>query len=495
MLHAPAAQSLCASQRWSRARAGAPSLPPRRRASRPAVRAAAWGTDRVEFESVPEAVRERSLRAVESLGGRVTAGDVAARAGLKLTEAEPALRALATDTGATLKVSAQGDLLYVYPTAVRAQLAAKSWRLRYAPALAKARDAGLFAVRVAFGATLLASLAVVYTAITLLLSGRGEDRDRGGRGRGGGGVQLHFGPSLLDFYFWDPFAVQRRREARLRGQADEMGFLESVFSFVFGDGDPNELLEERRWAAVGQLVQRLGGVVTAEQLAPLLEPPPGARGGPAADESFVLPALQRLDGTPEVTAQGQILYRFPQLSLTASRPGRAQAQQPALLSEARWAFSGAPPDKLALAALLGAANAGGVAWLSALLRSPAVMQGASAETLRALGQLLPGLQLYAALFFLVPAGRALLLARRNAGVEARNDARREAARALQQPQPQLQAKLQAAAQRAQSRVFDEQKAVFSSDQDAPDADEGADFERRLKERAAAKKKRADGDGR
>lgn len=99
----------------------------------------------------------------------------------------------------------------------------------------------------------------------------------------------------------------------------EMNFLESVFSFVFGaaarlrtllgvqssslftpacrplipgprsrsrrlcalccaflsqgDGDPNESFEERRWKMVGDMIQRRGGVVTAEQLAPLLEPP------------------------------------------------------------------------------------------------------------------------------------------------------------------------------------------------------------------------------
>jgi hypothetical protein len=34
-----------------------------------------------------------------------------------------------------------------------------------------------------------------------------------------------------------------------------MNFLEAIFSFVFGDGDPNETFEERRWRALGQHIQ------------------------------------------------------------------------------------------------------------------------------------------------------------------------------------------------------------------------------------------------
>ena len=51
------------------------------------------------------------------------------------------------------------------------------------------------------------------------------------------------------------------------------GFLESVYSFVFGDGDPNSGREERQLAAVAASARQNGGVLTAEQMAPLLDPP------------------------------------------------------------------------------------------------------------------------------------------------------------------------------------------------------------------------------
>lgn len=64
---------------------------------------------RHELESLKlgQRVRKSVKDAVEGLGGRVTVGDVAARAGVKLSEAEEALNALAADAGGTLEVSTQ----------------------------------------------------------------------------------------------------------------------------------------------------------------------------------------------------------------------------------------------------------------------------------------------------------------------------------------------------------------------------------------------------
>ena len=47
-----------------------------------------------------------------------------------------------------------------------------------------------------------------------------------------------------------------------------MSFIESVFAFVFGRGDPNDALEERRWRAIALLLRANRGAVFAEQIAP-----------------------------------------------------------------------------------------------------------------------------------------------------------------------------------------------------------------------------------
>lgn len=179
----------------------------------------------------------------------------------------------------------------------------------------------------------------------------------------------------------------------------------------------NETIEEERWIAgtcaavdfvinflllfcshlcptVGRLIQRNGGVLTAEQLAPLMDPVPSSDG---LDESFVLPALVRFNGSPEVTREGHILYRFQDLAKTAAaklgRPVDPTSVSP--LAEREWAFSAAPPSNVLFTVGLGVANFVGVAWLTALMRSPAVTSAASAEVLRTVAALLPGLQVYA----------------------------------------------------------------------------------------------------
>lgn len=58
----------------------------------------------MESDKLPTDVRKRTMDAVDACGGRVTIGDVASRAGLKLNEAQKALQALAADTDGFLEV-------------------------------------------------------------------------------------------------------------------------------------------------------------------------------------------------------------------------------------------------------------------------------------------------------------------------------------------------------------------------------------------------------
>ena len=356
----------------------------------------------------------------------------------------------------------------------------------------------------------------MFTAITVLLSSSKSDDDErksssNSNSGGGGGVRLGgFDPGFMNFYFWDPSYTRRQRAA---DPLHEMGFLESVFSFVFGDGDPNEKLEQYRWAEVGKFIRGAGGAVTAEQLAPLLEPPrPLSRGasslaGASAyeDESFVLPVLTRFNGVPEVTPGGGIVYRFPELAVTAAAAqdgsggvgAGAGAAAPAPLAERPWQFSAASPFNLALTVALGIGNAVGVVFLTSLVNDPALLaDSGGSDTVAAIALLLPALQAYAALFFGLPAARWVRLQQRNAAIEARNAARAEAASVLAAPPPAVATKLAAARVGAVARVADG-PIVYSSDAgdvaaaEAGLAEETADFERRLSKRDAARRR---GDG-
>ena len=100
-----------------------------------------------------------------------------------------------------------------------------------------------------------------------------------------------------------------------------MSLPEAIFSFVFGDGDPNQGYEEGRWRALGRFIQASQGVVTAEEMAPFLDPPSSSSAeagssGVETDDAFVLPALIKFGGEPFVDEEGHLLYKFPSLQRT-----------------------------------------------------------------------------------------------------------------------------------------------------------------------------------
>ncbi|KAL6145578.1 hypothetical protein ACLB2K_056264 [Fragaria x ananassa] len=116
---------------------------PEYRASAPVVRANIADEIRpgsaIESDKLPSDVRKRAMEAVGACGRRVTVGDVAGRAGLKLFEAQKALQALASDTHGFLEVSDEGDVLYVFSKDYREKLVGKSFIMRVEPLLEKAK--------------------------------------------------------------------------------------------------------------------------------------------------------------------------------------------------------------------------------------------------------------------------------------------------------------------------------------------------------------------
>lgn len=51
-----------------------------------------------------------------------------------------------------------------------------------------------------------------------------------------------------------PVALRRTSAERV-ASGTPLNFVESIFSFVFGDGDPNMNWEERRWRRLGEMIQ------------------------------------------------------------------------------------------------------------------------------------------------------------------------------------------------------------------------------------------------
>jgi hypothetical protein len=281
----------------------------------------------------PKPPAEEVVRAVEALvarrpNARLTVADLAAEGGVDLSTARTGLAelasALAGADGVSVAASDRGELLYSFPKALRSELSSRSSAAKAREAWRTVQPALSVVGRVAFGLALFASIAVVFAAITVLTSssqseGKGERRGntRGGYGVLGGGNMGFgdgFGPSPLDLFL-------PRRNYRYYGwfaPPPRMSLPEAIFSFVFGDGDPNQALRAARLRGLADVIKRNGGAALAEQLAPYSDPPPPNRVDETlVDESWVLPAVVELGGRQEVSEDGTIVYVFDDLAVSS----------------------------------------------------------------------------------------------------------------------------------------------------------------------------------
>ncbi len=427
------------------------------------------------------------MKAVEQLGYRVTVGDVATQAGLNINLAQQGLLALASDAGGHLQVAESGEIAYLFPKNFRSILRNKFLRLQLQEWWEKVWRVLFYLIRISFGIVLLLSIVLIFVAIALIVIGinSSSDNNSGGGGRshsgeGGGGFSMPLfwiGPDI--FWFFDPGYDQRYRRQRASSERSEMNFLEAIFSFLFGDGNPNADLEERRWQEIATVIRNSRGAVAAEQIAPYLDDI--GEGYKRELEDYMLPVLTRFNGRPEVSPDGEIVYHFPELQTTAK--AREAQSVPAYLRERLWRFSQASSGQIMLAIGLGAMNFVGALVLGSLLKGGIAAQlGGLVAFVQSIYWLLLG---YGIGFLAIPLIRYFWIQWKNTQVEAHNQKRQEQAIALNQADAALQKKLAYAQQFAAQNVINQEDLVYTSETDLIDqeiersAQIDAEWQRRL----------------
>jgi hypothetical protein len=433
------------------------------------------------------------MQAVESLDYRVTVGDVATKAGLNIDVAQQGLLALASETQGHMQVSKSGEIAYEFPKNFRNVLRNKYWQLRAQETLSKVWSALFYVIRISFGIMLMLSIAIISIAIIALViaassqGGGGNNRDD----RNGGGGLIFFPTNF--FYLFDFNYGRGRRRYPNRGASryggdyrtsrgrstqpnGKLPFLEAVFSFLFGDGDPNEDLEERRWQTIGSVIANNGGAIAAEQVTPYLDDL--GEGSDREYEDYMLPVLTRFNGQPEVSPTGEMVYYFPELQVSAMQRGKAAVS--AYLKETKRKFTSATSDQVMLSIGLGSLNLILALVLWNLLQT-AVVDIAFITFVHSILWLLAG---YGVAFLGIPLIRYYWMLGQNAKIEKRNDERALRATALNRLGAAFQQKLAFAKQFAAQKVLNEKESVYSTETDL--ADQGgdpdeSDFLRRLNE--------------
>ncbi|BAY65901.1 hypothetical protein NIES22_60130 [Calothrix brevissima NIES-22] len=398
------------------------------------------------------------MQAVEQLGYRVTVGDVATQAGLNIAEAGQGLLALASDAGGHLQVAESGDIVYLFPRNFRNILRNKYLQLRLQEWWQKIWGVLFYLIRISFGVFLIASIALITISIFMIITAMNSDRDNDNRSSNYGGGFFYF-PDL--FWYLSPnYQTEYQERRRTRNESSNLNFFEAVFSFLFGDGNPNSKLEERRWQEIAAVIRNHGGAVVAEQIAPYLDDI--GEKYQQEYEDYMLPVLLRFNGKPEVSPEGQIVYYFPELQVQASK--KYHQSVPVYLEESLWRFSAASSGQNLLSAGLGVVNFVGALVLGSLLRDGTV--AAQIGGLVAFVQGIYWLLLAYGIGFLgVPLARYFWIQWRNSEISARNRDRQSRARLLTDAGTSLQNKLDYARQFASQKVIGKEDIVYSSETD------------------------------
>ncbi|GAB4276167.1 MAG: hypothetical protein Fur0025_01080 [Oscillatoriaceae cyanobacterium] len=400
------------------------------------------------------------MAAVEQLDYRVTVGDVAAKAGLELQLAERELLALASDAGGHLQVAETGDIAYLFPPNFRAILRNKYWRIQLEEWWQQVWRVLFYLIRISFGIILILSIILIFAAIFIIITASSKDSNSSSsRSSGGSSFSIWHWPDF--WYIFNPNYGgynQRRRErvSSKKGNDNEMNFLEAIFSFLFGDGNPNEDLEERRWQTIGAAIRNRGGAVAGEEIAPYLDAPMDDY------EGYMLPVLTRFNGRPQVSPDGDIVYQFPELQVTATQAQTFSVG--AYLQEMPWRFSQATGGQITLAAGLGGLNLVGALMLGSLLTDKAIVAELGG-LVAFVGSIYWLLLAYGVAFLSVPLIRYFWLQWENSKIEGRNQMRQNRATALNQADEQLQKKLAYAQTFATANVITAEDLAYTSETD------------------------------
>lgn len=406
------------------------------------------------------------MTAIDRLQYRATVGDVATQSGLNVAIAEQGLLALASQTGAQMQVTESGDIAYTFPKNFRSTLQTKYWQLQLQAWWDGISGTLFWIVRVMFGCSLFvvlfAILAVGFVMITTMNSNDDNSSDSGGGwggSRGGNSYDTGFGGWFIWSGDWLSFGGSKPHD-----DGKQLSFLETIFSFVFGDGNPNRNLENRRWETIAQRIAQSGGAVVAEQLTPYLDVP--LNKFDTDEDQHVLPVLVRFNGSPQVTDDGQLIYTFPELQKTVQTTAENDRINmiPDHLEEKSWKLSLGNPTLVTYAAMIGGLILILSLWFTGILPGSVP---APAGILRSVSV---GALAYSSFYLGLPTLRWLIQGQKNNKIAARNADRFKRARQLNTPDEVLENKLIQSKTFQQRLRLDQQPIAYDTDRDMLDQD-------------------------
>jgi hypothetical protein len=270
---------------------------------------------------------------VEALKKRhrsLTVADAVAATALPLPLVQELLPRAADEYSARLEVTDSGEILYSFPRIFTSRYRGfKAGLTRFLEALGgavKVAAVWFFKVWIMvmlvgyFVLFMLIALAALMVSATGRFSSNSDDRSR----NKGGDFYLVSGIFDLIIRIWFYSELTRSLDRTYYGnyggtrgpRPKGRPLHQAIFSFVFGEPDPNREAESvEKKTLIAWLQQNSGLISLPEYMALTGKPLPEAERG-------ILAACSEFGGMPEVTGDGTIVYRFDKLLLRADKAGR-----------------------------------------------------------------------------------------------------------------------------------------------------------------------------
>jgi hypothetical protein len=265
-------------------------------------------------------VRDNLVDVFRKRRGEATTADLVALTGLPKAQVEAEVKAVSDEYGARLRVTESGEILYSFPSGMRSRYRGfgpsflRGWKaFRGVAAKVAAFLFKIWIVVMLVGYfVLFVALAVLALLASVAVSMSGNSRDSRSSSRGGGLGGLFIAGRLLEtiFRIWfysELFMTSEQRSARRGRQRERRPLYKAIYSFIFGDGDPDAGWDAMEKKAFVAFVQANKGIVTMPEFMAITGLPP------LEAEDRVNRYLYEFEGSPEVTEGGTIYYSFPDL--------------------------------------------------------------------------------------------------------------------------------------------------------------------------------------
>jgi uncharacterized membrane protein HdeD (DUF308 family) len=271
------------------------------------------------YDYAPERVRDQLLDVFRKRKGEATSADLVALTGLPKVQVEAEVKAVSDEYGARLRVTESGEILYSFPSGFRSRYRGLFPSLkRFWKTFKKGAAAvGSFLFKI-WIVVMLVGYFLLFLALALLAllasvaasaSGRSDSRDdRRGGGLGGLMIAGRLLDAIMRIWLYSELARDPRDRAyRSERRKERRPLHKAIFSFVFGDGDPDSAWESAEKKAFVAFVQANRGIVTLPEFLAI------SGLSPAEAEARISRFMYEFEGSPEVTEGGTIYYSFPSL--------------------------------------------------------------------------------------------------------------------------------------------------------------------------------------